>query len=81
MSLLTRVMSHPATWLVWIFPVVIVSPLGAQITVTELKSPYSFVSDPIEKSYFISNVNGEAEAAEEVRPRKHQTHEKHLVQS
>src|SRR5262245_7214628 len=64
MSLLTRVMSHPATWLVWICPVVIVSPLGAQITVTELQSPYSFVNDPIEKNYFISSVNGEADAAD-----------------
>jgi hypothetical protein len=39
-------------------------PLNAQITVTELRSPYSFVNDPIEKSYFISNVNGEPETAD-----------------
>ncbi|MBU6479352.1 MAG: hypothetical protein KGS09_02250 [Nitrospirae bacterium] len=64
MSFLTRVISHPAAWLIWIIPVVIVSPLGAQITVTELQSPYSFVNDPFEKGYFISNVNGEAETAD-----------------
>jgi DNA-binding beta-propeller fold protein YncE len=64
MSLLTRVMSHPAAWLIWVMPLVIVGPLNAQITVTELQSPYSFVNDPIEKSYFISSVNGEAETAD-----------------
>jgi hypothetical protein len=64
MSLLTRVISHPVAWLIWIIPLVIVSPLGAQITVTELQSPYSFVNDPIEKGYFISSVNGEAETAD-----------------
>jgi hypothetical protein len=62
--LLTRAISHPAAWLIWIIPLVIVSPLGAQITVTELQSPYSFINDPIEKNYFISSVNGEAEAAD-----------------
>jgi len=64
MSLLTRVIRHPAAWLLWILSSAIVSPLGAQITVTELQSPYSFVSDPIEKGYFISSVNGDAEAAD-----------------
>jgi len=64
MSLLTRVMSHPAAWLIWVMPLAIPSPLNAQITVTELQSPYSFVSDPIEKNYFISSVNGEAETAD-----------------
>ncbi len=64
MSLLTRVISHPAAWFIWVIPLVIVSPLGAQITVTELQSPYSFVNDPIDKSYFISSVNGEAETAD-----------------
>ena len=63
-SLMTRVIGHPATWLILIIPVVIVSPLGAQITVTELQSPYSFVHDPLEKGYFISSVNGEAETAD-----------------
>ena len=43
---------------------VIASPLDAQITVTELQSPYSFVNDPLEKGYFISSVNGEAETAD-----------------
>ncbi len=64
MSLLIRVISHPAAWLIWVMPLVIAGPLNAQITVTELQSPYSFVNDPIEKSYFISSVNGEAETAD-----------------
>ncbi|MEO5863584.1 MAG: hypothetical protein ABIQ79_00900, partial [Nitrospiraceae bacterium] len=45
-------------------PLLIAGPLSAQITVTELQSPYSFVNDPIEKGYFISSVNGEAETAD-----------------
>lgn len=64
MCLLTRVMHHPAAWLIWVIPIVIVNPLGAQITVTELQSPYSFVHDPLDKGYFISSVNGEAENAD-----------------
>lgn len=64
MSLLTRVISHPASWLIWFIPLVVVHPLGAQITVTELQAPYSFVNDPLDKGYFISSVNGEAEAAD-----------------
>ena len=64
MSLLTRAISHPAAWLISILSLVIVSPLGAQITVTELQTPYSFVNDPIEKNYFITSVNGEAETAD-----------------
>ena len=60
-------MCHPAAWLILVIPVipiVIVNPLGAQITVTELQSPYSFVHDPLDKGYFISSVNGEAENAD-----------------
>ncbi len=64
MSHLSRVMRHPAAWLIWVIPIVIVNPLGAQITVTELQSPYSFVHDPLDKGYFISSVNGEAENAD-----------------
>ncbi len=64
MSLLTRIIRHPAAWLIWIISLVIVSPLGAQITVTELQSPYSFVNDPLDKGYFISSVNGEPETAD-----------------
>lgn len=64
MSILTRVIRHPAAWLILISPLGLAGPLGAQITVTELQSPYSFVNDPIDKSYFISSVNGEAEAAD-----------------
>ena len=36
----------------------------AQITVTNLQSPYSFVSSTSGKEYFISSVNGEPEAAD-----------------
>jgi DNA-binding beta-propeller fold protein YncE len=57
-------MSHPAVWLVGVMSLVIADPLNAQITVTELQSPYSFVNDPLEKNYFISSVNGEAETAD-----------------
>ncbi|MBA0915280.1 MAG: hypothetical protein SCG73_01370 [Nitrospiraceae bacterium] len=64
MPLLTRIINHPASWLIWTLSLVTVSPLGAQITVTELQSPYSFVNDPVDKSYFISSVNGEADAAD-----------------
>ncbi|MDO8358201.1 MAG: hypothetical protein Q7U76_17635 [Nitrospirota bacterium] len=64
MSLLTRAIYHPISWSIWILSVVVVSPLSAQITVTELQSPYSFVNDPLEKGYFISSVNGEPEAAD-----------------
>jgi len=63
-SLLTRIIRCPVVWFISIVSVAIVSPLGAQITVTELQSPYSFVNDPIEKGYFISSVNGEAETAD-----------------
>jgi DNA-binding beta-propeller fold protein YncE len=57
-------MRYPAAWLIWVISIVIVNPLGAQITVTELQSPYSFVHDPLNKGYFISSVNGEAESAD-----------------
>jgi DNA-binding beta-propeller fold protein YncE len=63
-SFLTRVIRHPAAWVIWIIPLVIAGPLNAQITVTELQSPYSFVNDPLEKGYYISSVNGEAETAD-----------------
>jgi DNA-binding beta-propeller fold protein YncE len=64
MSLLPHALSHPAAWLLGIMSLVIAGPVNAQITVTELQSPYSFVNDPLEKNYFISSVNGEAEAAD-----------------
>jgi DNA-binding beta-propeller fold protein YncE len=38
------------------------NPVLAQITVTDLASPYSFVSDAAGKEYFISSVNGEPDA-------------------
>ena len=64
MSLLTRLIGHPAAWFLLLMSLLLAGPLNAQITVTELRSPYSFVNDPIEKSYFISNVNGEPETAD-----------------
>ena len=64
MPLLTRLIGHPAAWLLLLMSLLLAGPLDAQITVTELRSPYSFVNDPIEKSYFISNVNGEPETAD-----------------
>ncbi len=64
MSLLTRAIYHPISWCICILSVVVVSPLRAQITVTELQSPYSFVNDPLAKGYFISSVNGEPEATD-----------------
>src|SRR5262245_24182595 len=36
----------------------------AQITVTNLETPYSFVSSSSGKEYFISSVNGDPEAAD-----------------
>ena len=42
-----------------------VSPSAfAQITVTDLKTPYSFVSSQSGKEYFISSVNGDPEATD-----------------
>ncbi len=40
------------------------SLVDAQITVTELQSPYSFISSQSGKEYFISSVNGEPEEAD-----------------
>jgi hypothetical protein len=43
---------------------VLPSPALAQITVTDLQTPYSFVSSSSGKEYFISSVNGDLEAAD-----------------
>ncbi|HEY5627337.1 MAG TPA: hypothetical protein VIR79_05290 [Nitrospira sp.] len=40
------------------------APAAAQITVTELKTPYSFVSNHTGTEYFISSINGEPETAD-----------------
>jgi len=40
------------------------SPASAQITVTDLQTPYSFVSSQAGTEYFISSINGEPEAAD-----------------
>jgi hypothetical protein len=40
------------------------SAAWAQITVTDLQTPYSFVSSSSGKEYFISSVNGDPEAAD-----------------
>jgi len=39
-------------------------PVEAQITVTELQTPYSFVSNQAGTEYFISSINGEPETAD-----------------
>jgi hypothetical protein len=39
-------------------------PAWGQITVTNLQTPYSFVSSSTGKEYFISSVNGDVEAAD-----------------
>lgn len=44
------------------FCLLFASPSLAQITVTNLQSPYSFVSSPSGNEYFISSVNGEPDA-------------------
>lgn len=41
-----------------------VTPGFAQITVTNLESPYSFISSPSGSEYFISSVNGEPDVAD-----------------
>ncbi len=40
------------------------TPVFAQITVTELQTPYSFVSSQTGNEYFISSINGEPETAD-----------------
>ncbi len=52
---------HPLSY-VGIFCFLFTSPALAQITVTNLQSPYSFVSSPSGKEYFISSINGEPDA-------------------
>lgn len=46
------------SFLVW------ATPSFAQITVTNLESPYSFISNSTGSEYFISSVNGEPDAAD-----------------
>ena len=48
--------------LLFLFGFLAASPALGQITVTDLASPYSFVSDAAGKEYFISSVNGEPDA-------------------
>lgn len=50
-----------SVWLVW---TVVAQPAGAQVTVVDLQSPYSFVSGPAGNQYFISSVNGDPEQAD-----------------
>ncbi|HJT20462.1 MAG TPA: hypothetical protein VJ746_08325 [Nitrospira sp.] len=49
---------------VWFLASHLALPAHAQITVTELQSPYSFISSQAGKEYFISSVNGEPDAAD-----------------
>lgn len=52
----------PCGLLTLLFGFLSFSSVLAQITVTDLASPYSFVSDAAGKEYFISSVNGEPDA-------------------
>ena len=52
----------PRGLLAILFGLVTSSPVLAQITVKDLASPYSFVSDATGKEYFISSVNGDPDA-------------------
>jgi glucose/arabinose dehydrogenase len=49
---------------VWSLLSALAVPADAQITVTELQSPYSFISSQAGKEYFISSVNGEPDASD-----------------
>jgi DNA-binding beta-propeller fold protein YncE len=51
-------------WSIWTYLIIMAGPACAQITVTELQSPYSFISSQAGKEYFISSVNGEPDAAD-----------------
>ena len=55
-----RYASWSAAALLWLAAI----PAPAQITVTELQTPYSFISSQSGKDYFISNVNGEPDQAD-----------------
>ncbi|HEU4684961.1 MAG TPA: hypothetical protein VFS39_10720 [Nitrospira sp.] len=47
-----------------LLPYCVARPVLAQITVTDLQSPYSFISGQTGTEYFISSVNGEPDAAD-----------------
>ncbi len=55
---------HVIIWLAGGVGLVWTGSAQAQITVTELQSPYSFVSTPAGTEYFISSVNGEPDTAD-----------------
>jgi DNA-binding beta-propeller fold protein YncE len=59
-----RIFDRPVAWLTGLLLMASAPIVSAQVTVTELQTPYSFVSDQPGKAYFISSVNGEAEAAD-----------------
>ncbi|HEY6084249.1 MAG TPA: hypothetical protein VIU63_02570 [Nitrospira sp.] len=66
-SLFSRLYSRvllSVAFLGWTTGIISATPLSAQITVTELQSPYSFVSDQGGKDYFISSVNGNPDSAD-----------------
>jgi sugar lactone lactonase YvrE len=48
----------------WLVGTIVAQPADAQVTVVDLQSPYSFVSGPTGKEYFISSVNGDPEQAD-----------------
>ena len=59
-----RIIPHSVVCGVGLTLSVLAASTEAQITVTELQTPYSFVSSPSGTEYFISSVNGEPETAD-----------------
>ena len=61
---LNRIMRRSITCLIGILAAVTANSVHAQITVTELQSPYSFISNQAGQEYFISSVNGDPDGAD-----------------
>jgi DNA-binding beta-propeller fold protein YncE len=63
-SSIARLVRHSIMGSVWMVAAHAAVEVHAQVTVTELQSPYSFISSQTGKEYFISNVNGDPEKAD-----------------
>ena len=59
-----RLIFHAVAGYVGLFLLFLLSPASAQITVTKLEAPYSFVSSQAGTEYFISSINGDPETAD-----------------
>lgn len=55
---------HRILWLAGVLSTALPHLSQAQVTITELQSPYSFVSTDAGTEYFISSVNGDPDAAD-----------------